>query len=113
MVKAEIKKSSWVAWSEDEVKLLKRLYPSENTQSIADKLGWSSEWIRHKANLIGLKKVGRATIWSKQELTLLKKLYPDSSIPDIANQIGQTVLAVTGRAHKLGLIPSAIKKCAL
>jgi len=27
MGKAEIKKNGWVAWSEDEVKLLKRLFP--------------------------------------------------------------------------------------
>ena len=59
--------------------------------------------MRRKANLMGLKKVGVAPAWSRQEEALLRKMYPDNSIRDIANHIGRTVLAVTSRAHKLGL----------
>jgi hypothetical protein len=35
MKKAKTKKNSWVAWSEDEVKLLKRLYPLGGAREIA------------------------------------------------------------------------------
>jgi len=59
----------WRLWSANEVKLLKKLYPSENTQSIADKLGRSYEVVSQKANLIGLKKAGIAPVcvWSRQK----------------------------------------------
>ncbi len=90
-------------WSANEIKLLKKLYPTENTQSIADKLGRPLQSVKSIAYLNGLKKVGTAPIWSRQEDTLLKKLYPHNSVRDIANQLGRTVPAVMGRAHKLGI----------
>jgi len=39
MEKVEIKKNSWVAWSEDEVKLLKRLFPRGRAREIAEQTG--------------------------------------------------------------------------
>jgi len=90
-------------WSANDVKLLKKLYPTENTQSIADKLGRPLQSVKQIAYLNGLKKVGAALSWSRQEDTLLKKLYPHNSIRDIANQLGRTDLAVMCRAHKLGI----------
>jgi hypothetical protein len=90
-------------WSANEVKLLKKLYPTENTQSIADKLGRSRISIDHKACNIGLKKVGTARVWSRQEEALLRKLHPDNSIRDIADQLGRTVQMVAGKAHNWDL----------
>ncbi len=98
-----IKTREWRLWSANEIKLLKKLYPSENTQSIADKLGRSRISINHKACNIGLKKVGTPPVWSRQEDALLKKLYPHKNVRDIANQLGRTVPAVWGRAHNLGI----------
>jgi hypothetical protein len=61
-------------WSANEVKLLKKLYPTEDTQSIADKLGRPLESVKAIAYLNGLKKVGTAPRWSRKENALLKKL---------------------------------------
>jgi len=90
--------------------LLKKLYPSENTQSIADKLGLSLKLVRQKTYRLGIKKVGTAPVcvWSRQEEALLRKMYPDNSIRDIANQIGRTVQAAAKRASKLGLRKSPV-----
>jgi len=36
MKKAEIKKNTWTSWSEDEVELLKRLFPCGRARGIID-----------------------------------------------------------------------------
>ena len=92
-------------WSANEVKLLKKLYPSENTQSMAGKLGRSRISIKQKACNIGLKKAGAAPIcvWSRQEEALLMKMYPGNSVSDIANQLGRSVWSVARKAQKLRL----------
>ncbi len=98
-----IKTREWHLWSANEIKLLKKLYPTENNQSIADKLGRSLPSVKTIAYLSGLKKVGVAPVWSKQEDTLLKKPYPHNKVRDIANQLGRTVRAVAYKAQSLGL----------
>jgi hypothetical protein len=102
MRNAKIEKNSWVSWSVDEIKLLKKLYPIEGAQSIADKLGRSLKAVKSKAASIGLKKEG-ARPWSNQEIALLKKLYLKNSPRDIANKLGRTHFAVAVKAYKLGL----------
>jgi hypothetical protein len=61
-------------------KLLKKLYPSENVQSIANILGRSLGSVANKASSIGLKKAETPPVWSRQEEALLRKLYPNNSI---------------------------------
>ena len=39
MEKAEIKKNGWIAWSEDEVKLLKRFFPRGRAREITEQTG--------------------------------------------------------------------------
>ena len=102
MQKAKVKKRGPRPWSEDEIKLLKRLYQDENVQSIADKLGRSLDGVSVKASKIGLKKQG-ARPWSNQEIRLLKKLYPSKTAQEIADQIGRPVQATRFRIFKLGL----------
>ncbi len=51
MQKAEIKKNSWVAWSEDEVKLLKRLFPLGRAREIAEQTGRALTAVGQKERL--------------------------------------------------------------
>jgi len=44
------------AWSKNEVKLFKKLFPSRSSQEVAKQLGRSLSSITHKANKLGLKK---------------------------------------------------------
>jgi len=53
---AKRKKSARAAWSKDEVKSLKKLYPNKSTRQIADKLGRSLKAVQIKASKMGLKK---------------------------------------------------------
>ncbi len=76
-------------WSVNEVKLIKKLYQCETAQSIADKLGISTNQVRYKASLIGIKKEGRtpARDWSRKDVTLLRKMYPNNSVPIITTNL--------------------------
>lgn len=51
----EIKTRKSRKWSANDVKLLKRLYLNEDTQTIPDKLGRSLEAVRLKARKTGLR----------------------------------------------------------
>ncbi len=52
---AKMKKNSRVAWSEDEVKLLKRLFPRGRAREIAEQIGRPLTAVKHKAYSIGIK----------------------------------------------------------
>ena len=84
MEKAEIKKSSWVAWSEDEVKLLKRLFPRGRAREIAEQTGRALTAVRQKAYSMGIKTRERR-LWAANEIELLKKLYPSENTQSIAD----------------------------
>jgi len=55
MVKAEIKKSSRLIWSEDEVKLLKKLFPLGRAREIAEQTGRPLTAVKQKAYYMGIK----------------------------------------------------------
>ena len=75
MEKAKIKKNNWVAWSEDEVKLLKKLFPRGRAREIAEQTGRSLATVRQKAYNMGINTRQRR-LWSANEVKLLRKLYP-------------------------------------
>lgn len=101
MKKAKIKKSSRRRWSEDEVKLLKKLYPLGSAREIAERTGRPLTAVRHKARELGLAKKLRT--WSKEDLDLLKKLYPSKTAQQIADQIGRSLPAIRRRIQRLEL----------
>ena len=69
--KNKIRKNTWVAWSEDEVNLLKRLFPSGRAREIAEQTGRPLIAVRQKAYSMGIKtSVNRS--WSANEVRLLK-----------------------------------------
>jgi hypothetical protein len=55
MQKAGTKKKTLIAWSEDEVKLLKRLFPQGRAREIAKRTGRSLEAVEHKAYYMGIR----------------------------------------------------------
>ena len=101
MKKVDIKKSRYRRWSEDEIKLLKSLFPRGKAGKIAEKTGRSLTAVRQKARELGLTK--RLYPWSKKDLILLKKLYPSKMAQQIADQIGRSLPAIQRRIQRLGL----------
>ena len=70
---AKRKKNSWVAWSEDEVKLLKRLFPLGRAREVAERTGRPLTAVRQKAYNLGLK-TKKYRYWLANEVELLKNL---------------------------------------
>jgi len=89
-------------WSQNEVKLLRRLFASVKTQKIADKLGRPLTAVRQKAYELGLK-TNKFRPWSKDDVELLKKLYPNKRTPEVADELGRSLRAIMGKAQKMGL----------
>jgi len=73
MEKLEINKSGWISWSEDEVKLLKRLFPRRRAMEIAERTGRPLTAVKQKAYSLGIK-TRENRKWSASEIELLKKL---------------------------------------
>ena len=87
MEKVKVKRNSWVAWSEDEVKLIKRLFPRGRAREIAEQTGRSLATVRQKAYNMGINTRERH-LWSANEIKLLKKLYPSENTQSIAINLG-------------------------
>jgi hypothetical protein len=49
MRKAETKKNTWISWSEDEVNLLKELFPQGRAREVAERIGRPLTAVRQKA----------------------------------------------------------------
>ena len=106
MAKKKVKKKAAYFWSKDEVKLLRKLYPTGTIQEIEDKTGRSLASIRYKANLIGIKRkrdYPACPDWPPDEIKLLKKLYPTTKNGEIAKRLGRTMRNVRLKAFFLGL----------
>jgi len=102
MRKAKAKKKTSIAWSKDEVKLLKRLYPRGKAGEIARRTGRSLAAVKQKAHRMGIK-TREDRLWSAREIRQLKRLYPSENIQRIADKLGRSYGAITGKAYELGL----------
>jgi hypothetical protein len=102
MRKAKAKKKARRAWTKDEVKLLKKLFPQGRARAIAEQTGRSLEGVKHKAYSMGIRtRVNRP--WSASEVRQLKRLYPSETIQSIADKLGRTAWAIAAKAGQLGL----------
>ncbi len=90
MEKVEIKKNGWVSWSEDEVKLLKKLFPLGRAREVAEHTGRPLTAVRQKAYSMGIKTRERR-LWSAKEIKLLKKIYPTENTQSIADKLGRSL----------------------
>jgi hypothetical protein len=102
MRKAKTKKKTSIAWSKDEVKLLKKLFPRGRVREIAERIGRSLPAVRQKAYYMGIRTTGNR-FWSANEVQLLKKLYQDENAQRIADKLGRSLKAVKGKASAIGL----------
>ena len=96
------KKNGWFSWSEDEVKLLKKLFSRGRAREIAEQTGRPLTAVRQKAYSMGINTRGRR-LWSAKEIKLLKKLYPTEDTRSIADKLGRSYGAVVAKASAIGL----------
>ena len=94
-------KGPW-SWTEDDIKLLKQLYPYGNTKMIAEKLRRPLTAVRQKAYDMGMK-TDIYNYWTEDDLELLTKLYPNTITNELARRFGRTAGSVKTKARQLGL----------
>jgi hypothetical protein len=102
MRKAKTKKKARRAWTNDEVKLLKRLFPRGRAREIAKRTGRSLTGVKHKAYGMGIK-TRENRLWSADEIRHLKRFYPSENVQSIADKLGRSYGAVVAKAYELGL----------
>ena len=100
--KNKIRKNTWVAWSEDEVNLLKNLFPRGRAREIARQIGRPLTAVRQKVYNMGIKP-DKSRLWSANEMELLKTLYQDENVHSIADKLGRSEKAVGHKARSIGL----------
>ena len=94
-------KGPW-SWTENEIKLLKQLYPHGNTKMIAEKLRRPLTAVRQKAYDMGMK-TDIYKYWTEDELELLIILYSDTTTDELAKRFGRSTGSVKTKARQLGL----------
>ena len=90
------------SWTEDDIKLLKRLYPRGNTRMIAAKLCRPLTAVSQKAYDMGMK-TDIYSYWTEDDLKLLAKLYPETITDELAERFGRSAGSVKTKARQLGL----------
>jgi len=90
------------SWTEDDIKLLKRLYPRGNTRMIAEKLRRPLTAVRQKAYDMGMK-TDIYQYWTEDELKQLRKLYPQTVSDELAERFGRSPGSIKTKARQLGL----------
>jgi len=90
------------SWTNEDIRLLKRLYPKGNTKKVAARLGRPLTAVRQKAYDIGIKtKVYQ--YWTEEDLNVLKELYPNTSTQKLAEFFNRSAGSVKTKARQLGL----------
>jgi hypothetical protein len=90
------------SWTEDDIKLLKRLYPRGNTRMIAEKLCRPLTAVRQKAYDMGMK-TDVYQYWTDTDLKLLTRLYPNTITDELAERFGRSAGSIKTKARQLGL----------
>ena len=97
----ELIKGPW-SWTQEDIKLLKKLYPQGNIKMIAERLNRPLTAVRQKAYDMGMK-TDVYQYWTDDDLKLLAKLYPDMTTQDLADKFNRSKGAVEAKAFQLKL----------
>ncbi|WP_331446043.1 hypothetical protein [Natranaerobius thermophilus] len=87
-------------WTNDEIKLLKKLYPRASKTELEQTFNRSMAAITFKANNLNLK---RQKYWTKKEEDLLKKYYPEISDEELSELLERSVASIRNKASRLNL----------
>lgn len=87
-------------WTPERVRLLKKLYPHIDNDTVAAKLNVSVSALRNAAARFGVKKQG----WTDKEIQGLKDNF-HLPYQKIADKLGKTKWQVINKARELKLIP--------
>lgn len=92
-------------WSDDEVKLLRKLVQSKTQREIAERLGRSMKSVERKLYGMRRKKRKKQAVpaWPKDDVALLKRLFLVKTAQEVADRLARSVWSVRRKAYKMGL----------
>lgn len=102
------------AWTQKEIRRLKRLYPMNHNKDIAKMFDRTTISILGKAKKLGLQKdwdggyrvppsSQNENLWTQKDINILRKMYLNSSNDEIAKKLNRSCQAVQTKVKKLGL----------
>lgn len=90
------------SWTEEEIRLLKEIYPHGNTQKVAERLGRPLTAVRQKAYDLGLK-TNSYNYWTDEQIQLLKELYPTTTAKALCKKLKHSTGSIRIKASMLNL----------
>lgn len=92
-------------WSEEDERILRKLYPIRGTQGLIALLGRDPQAIRNKANRMGLKFSGyQDRDWTESEIRELKRRYPRGGVPAMREALpNRSRMAIYIKAREIGI----------
>lgn len=86
-------------WTEKQIATLKKLYPTTDNETVAQKVGKSVRAVRSQAVRLRLKKSTR--YWDKPEEDYVLENWPVLSAEEIAADLGKTKWAIINKYREL------------
>jgi len=96
-------------WSDEEIKILKEMYPLHTTEEISDMIDRTAAGICGMAHRLKLRKLSP---WTKKHDAFLRRFHTKKSYDKIASALNRTADSVLWRAKKLGIttkVPHAVR----
>lgn len=90
-------------WTGEDVKFLKKFYPTKGSKYVADALGRTLPSVRHHAQRLGLSAIGSLPFryYSPKEIIFIKKHYPLKGAEYVAQKLGRSPSSIYFKANKL------------
>ena len=98
--------SKQTVWSDEEVRILKQMYPSHTFEEISDSIDRTASAIFGKAQKLKLKK---RKLWTKKEDSFLRRFHGKKSRAELGRILGRTVQAIGQRAKKFGITHETVR----
>ena len=92
-----------MTWSEQDLQLLRELYPTMQRREIAERLQRPVRSVRAKLAELKMKKRLQVLPWQPEELEVLRRLFPALGPHETAQALHRSVSAVKGMAVRLRL----------
>jgi hypothetical protein len=89
-------------WPPEDDAIVRALYPTTNTQALAERIGVTVDALLNRAHKLGITK-RNPNAWTPEQTDALVRLYPTHTAEDIAQLIGRATESVQHKASKLGL----------
>lgn len=90
-------------WTQEQIELLKRLYPENDNDYVATRIGLSPKAIKNKAIKLKLKKTYGHHHFTEENVAYIKANFANTLSSVIAEKIGCTLRGLYNKAHALGL----------